>query len=136
MRNADPFNYFCFPFTTSFPTDPLILRLQIVLLILDVILIVVTVISYVYLLVFTIRRSKNKTLQNVDKRKAILQKLAARLTILILSTVLTWMPVVCLQILVLLKIKILPDIYFWCILVSFPINLIIDSILLIRNMLA
>ena len=136
MRNADPFNYFCFPFTTLFPSDPLILSLQSVLLILDVILIMVTVISYVYLLVFTIRRSKNKTLQNVNKRKERLQKLAARLTILILSTVLTWMPVVCVQILVLLKITILPDIYFWCILVSFPINLIIDPILLIRNMFA
>ena len=136
MHNTDPFNYFCFPFTTSIPSNPLILSLQSVLLILDIILIMITVVSYVYLLVFTIRRSKNKTLQNVDKRKERLQKLAARLTILILSTVLTWMPVVCVQILVLLNITISPDIYFWCILASFPINLIIDPILLIRNMLA
>ena len=136
IQNTDPFNYFCFPFTTLSPSDPLILGLQSMLLILDVILIIVTIVSYVYLLVFTIRRSKNKTLQNVDKRKERLQKLGARLTVLILSTVLTWMPVVCLQILVLVKITILPDIYFWCILVSFPINLIIDPILLIRNMLA
>ena len=136
IHNTDPFNYFCFPFTTLFPSDPLILGLQIMLLILDVILIIITIVSYVYLLVFTIRKGKNKTLQNVDKRKERLQKLGARLTVLILSTVLTWMPVVCLQILVLVKITILPDIYFWCILVSFPINLIIDPILLIRNMLA
>ena len=136
MHNADPYNYFCFPFTTSIPSDPLILSFQSVLLILDVILIIVTIINNVYLLVFIIRRSKNKTLQNVDKRKERLQKLAARLTVLILSTVLTWMPVVCVQILVLLKITILPDIYLWCILVSFSINLIIDPILLIRNMLA
>ena len=136
VRNIDPFNYFCFPFTTYFPSDPLILSLQSVLLILDIILIMVTVVSYVYLLVFSIRRSKNKTLQCVNKRKEKLQKLAVRLTILILSTVLTWMPVVCVQILVLVKITILPDIYLWCILVSFPINLIIDPILLIRNMLS
>ena len=136
MHNTDPFNYFCFPFTTLFPSDPLILSLQSVLLILDIILIIITVVSYVYLLVFTIRRSKNKTLQNVDKRKERLQKLGARLTVIILSTVLTWMPVVCLQILVLVKITILPDVYLWCILISFPINLIIDPILLIRNMLA
>ena len=136
MRNIDPFNYFCFPFTTYFPSDPLILSLQSVLLILDIILIMVTIVSYVYLLVFSIRRSKNKTLQCVNKRKEKLHKFAVRLTILILSTVLTWMPVVCVQILVLVKITILPDIYLWCILVSFPINLIIDPILLIRNMLA
>ena len=136
MRNIDPFNYFCFPFTTSFPSDPLILSLQSVLLISDIILIIVTIVCHGYLLVFIIRRSKNKTLQSVDKRKERLQKLAARLTVLILSTVLTWIPVVCVQILVLAKITISPNIYFWCILVSFPINLTIDPILLIRNMLA
>ena len=138
IHNTDPLNYFCFPFTTSFPSDTLILSLQSLLLILDFILIIVTIVSYVFLLVFTIRRSQNKTLQCVDKqlRKERLQKLARRLTLLILSTVLTWMPVVCVQILVLAKITILPDIYFWCILVSFPINLIIDPILLIRTMLA
>ena len=136
LYNIDPLNYFCFPFTTSFPSDTLILSLQSLLLILDLILIIVTIVSHAYLLVFSIRRSQNKTLQNVDKRKERLQKLGARLTVLILSTVLTWMPVVCVQILVLAKITILPDIYFWCILVSFPITLIIDPILLIRTMLA
>ena len=136
MRNIDPFNYFCFPFTTLYPSDPLILGLQSVLLVLDVILIIATVISHSYLLVFIIRRSKNKTLQSVGKRKERLQKLAARLSVLILSTVLTWIPIICVQILVLLKITVLPSIYFWCILVSFPINLTIDPILLIRNLLA
>ena len=136
IRNIDPLNYFCFPFTTSFPSDPLIISLQSALLILDIIVVVVTIVCHGYLLVFAIRRSKSKTLQNVDKRKERLEKLGARLTVLILSTVLTWIPVVCVQILVLAKITILPNIYFWCILVSFPINLIIDPILLIRNMLA
>ena len=136
MRNIDPFNYFCFPFTTSFQSDPLILSLKSVLLVLDIILIIVTIVCHGYLLVFTVRRSKNKTLQSVGKCKERLQKLGARLTVLILSTVLTWIPVICVQILVLAKITILPDIYFWCILVSFPINSIIDPILLIRNMLA
>ena len=136
MRDIDPFNYFCFPFTTVFPSDPVILSLQIVLLIFDILLIIVTIASHGYLLAFAIRRSKNKTLQSVGKRKERLQKLGARLSVLILSTFLTWMPIFCVQILVLLKIIILPNIYFWCILVSFPINLIIDPILLIRSMLA
>ena len=136
IRNIDPFNYFCFPFTTSFPSNPLILSLQSLLLILDIILIIATVISHSYLLVFTIRRSKNKTLQSVGKRKERLQKLAARLSVLILSTALTWIPILCIQMLVLLKITVLPSIYFWSILISFPINLMVDPILLIRNMLA
>ena len=62
MHNADPYNYFCFPFTTSITSDPLILSLQSVLLTFDIILIMVTIISFVYLLVFSIRRSKNKNL--------------------------------------------------------------------------
>ena len=136
MRDIDPFNYFCFPFTTSFRSDPLILSLQSVLLVLDIILIIVIIVCHGYLLVFTIRRSKNKTLQSVGKRQERLQKLGSRLTVLIMSTILTWIPVVCVQILVLAKVTILPNIYFWCILVSLPVNLIIDPILLIRNMLA
>ena len=136
IHNTDPFNYFCFPFTTLFPSDPLILSLQSVLLVLDVILIIATLVSHSYLLVFIIRRRRNKTLQSVGKRKERLQKLAGRLSVLILSTVLTWIPILCVQISVLLKITVLPSIYFWCILVSFPINLGIDPILLVRNMLA
>ena len=136
VRNIDPFNYFCLPFTTSFPSDPLMLSLQSLLLLSDIILVIVIIVCHGYLLVFAIRRSKNKTLQCVGKRKERLQKLGARLTVLILSTVLTWIPVVCVQILVLAKIAVLPNIYFWCILVSFPINLIIDPILLSRSMLA
>ena len=136
MSEIDPFNYFCFPFTTVFPSDPVILSLQIVLLIFDILLIIVTIASHGYLLAFAIRRSENKTLESVGKRKKRLQKLGARISVLILSTFLTWMPILCVQILVLLKIIILPNIYFWCILVSFPINLIIDPTLLIRSMLA
>ena len=135
IREIDPFNYFCFPFTTLLPSDPLIIGLQIVMLILDCLLVMLSVFSHSYLLVFTVKRQRNKTLQSVGKRKEKLQKLGSRLAVLIVSTVLTWIPIICIQILVLLQITILPDIYFWCLLVSMPINLIIDPILLIRTML-
>ena len=136
IHATDPFNYFCFPFTTKFPSDTLILSLQSIMLILDSFLVIATIASYGYLLVFTIRQGRNKALQPVGKRKEKLQKLGSRLTVLILSTVLTWIPILCVQILVLLQITVLPNIYFWCVLVSFPVNLIIDPILLIRTMLA
>ena len=136
MGNVDPFNYFCFPFTTLFPLDPLILSFQIAMLIFDSLLLIIIIVSYGYLLAFIMRRRKNKALKSMSKRNRALQNLGVRLTVLILSNVFTWMPVLCLQILVLLKIAVLPDIYFWCVLVSVSINLIIDPILLIRNMLA
>ena len=136
VRNVDPFNYFCFPFTTLFPSDPLILSFEIVTLIFDSLLVMITVISYIYLLAFTIKRRRDKELQSVGKRKGKLQKLGVRLTVLILSTMLTWLPILCVQILVLLQVTILPNIYFGCIFISFSINLIIDPVLLLRNILA
>ena len=135
-RNVDPFNYCCFPFATLFPFDPLILSFQIVMLMFDNILLRTIVGSYGYLLAFIMRRRSKKALQSMGKRNRKLQKLGMRLTVLILSTVLSWMPVLCVQILVLLQTAILQDIYFWCVLVSVSINLTIDPILLLRNMLA
>ena len=46
MHGSDPHNYFCFPFTTMFPSHPLILCLQIVMVMLDNLLVMVCVISY------------------------------------------------------------------------------------------
>ena len=136
MRNVDPFNYFCFPFATLLPSDPLILSFQIAMLIFDNFLLMGFIVSYGYLLAFAIRRSRNKELQLVGKRREKLRKLSARLTLLLVSTILTWMPILFVQSLVLLEITMLQDIFFWCVLVSFSINLIIDPILLLRNALA
>ena len=57
-HNVDQFNYFCFPFATLFPFDPLILSFQIVMLIFDNLLLTTIVGSYGYLLAFIIRRRK------------------------------------------------------------------------------
>ena len=133
MHDIDPDNYLCLPFTTLLPSNPLILSLKVVMVLLDSLLVMVNIFSYVYLLVFVIRRRRSKTLQSVSKRKQKLEKLAARLTVLILSTVHTWTPILCAQILILLQITIPPNTYLWCILVSFPVNLMLDPILLIKN---
>ena len=74
IHNIDPSNYFCFPFTTVFPSDPLMLSLQTVVVLLDILLVMVTIVSYGYLLMFTIGRRRNEALQSVDKRRAKLQK--------------------------------------------------------------
>ena len=89
MRDIDPYNYFCFPFTTLFPSDPLTFGLQIVTVLWDSLLVMVSIVSYSFLLVFAIKRGRNQALQSVNKRKKKLEKFAARLTVLILSTVLT-----------------------------------------------
>ena len=136
MHDIDPYNYFCFPFTTLFPSDPLIFGLQIVTVLFDSLLVMVSIVSHSYLLVFTIKRGRNQALQSVNKRKQKLEKFAARLTVLILSTALTWIPILCMQSVILLQITIFHNIYLTCILISFSVNLILDPILLIRNVLA
>ena len=133
VYDVDPDNYLCLPFTTLLPSNLLILSLKVVMVLLDSLLVMASIFSYGYLLVFVIRRKRSKTLQSVSKRKQKLEKLAARLTVLILSTILTWTPILCTQILVLLQITILPNTYLCCLLASFPVNLILDPILLIKN---
>ena len=135
MHNVDPFNYFCFPFTTALPSEPIVLSLQIATLALDNLLVMVCLVSYGSLLVFTIKEKRSKALKSISTRQERLRKFATRVTILILSTILTWMPILSVQVLVLLRIPIIPDIYLWCVLVSIPVNLIIDPVLLIRSML-
>ena len=92
MHNMDPFNYFCFPFTTAFPSDPIVLSLQITTLTLDNLLVMIYYVSYYYLLVFTIKTRRKEALKSISKRQEKLRKFATRVTILILSTILTWMP--------------------------------------------
>ena len=72
MHNTDPFNYFCFPFTTLFPSHPLMLGLQTAMLILDCLLVMISIICYGYLLMFTIKRRKSAALQSVSKSKETL----------------------------------------------------------------
>ena len=69
MYDIDPYNYFCFPFTTLFPSDPLIFGLQIVTVLFDSLLVMVSIVSYSYLLVFIVKRGRNQALQSVSKRK-------------------------------------------------------------------
>ena len=133
LFNIDPYNYLCLPFTTLFPSNPLMLCLQIVMVLLDCLLVMASIVSYGYLLMFAIKRRRCETLQSMGKSKQKLEKLAARLTVLILSTVLTWTPILCAQLLIFLQVAILPNTYLWCILVGFPMNLILDPILLIKT---
>ena len=134
MQNIDPFNYFYLPFTTSLPSDPLILSIQIVMVIVDFLLVLVCIISYSYLLVFITKQRRDKALKSISKRQKKLMRSALRMTVPILSTSFTWIPVLVVQILVLFQVTISPNTYLWCLMMTLPINLIIDPILLIRNM--
>ena len=132
MQNIDPFNYLCLPFTTSLSSDPAMLSIQIMMVILNFLLVLTCIISYSYLLAF-ISKQRRDTLKSVREHQKKLMRSAIRMTVPILSTSFTWIPVLVIQILVLFEVTISPNIYLWCLMVTFPINLIIDPVLLIRN---
>ena len=133
VQKIDPFNYFCLPFTTSLSSDPTTLSIQIMVIILNFLLVLTCIISYSYLLVFISKKKRDQALKSVAKRQKKLMRSAIRMTVPILSTSFTWIPVLIIQILVLFQVTISPNIYLWCLMVTFPINLIIDPVLLIRN---
>ena len=105
------------------------------MVIFDVLLVTIRIVSYSYLLVFITKQKRIKGLESVSrpKRKEKLQKFAIPMTVLILSTSFTWVPVLVVQILVTLQVTITLNIYLWCLMVTFPVNLIIDPVLLIRS---
>ena len=82
-HNIDPFNYFCFPFTTLFPSNPLVRSFQVIMVIIDSLLVMITIISYGYLFLFTIRRRQNEALKFVDKSRSQLRKAGTRFALLI-----------------------------------------------------
>ena len=133
VQNLDPLNYFCLPFTTSLSSDPTTLSIQIVMVILNVLLVMTCIISYSYLLAFISKKKRDENLKHISKRQKKLTRSAVRMTVPILSTSFTWIPVLMVQILVLFQVTISPNIYLWCLMSTFPINLIIDPVLLIRN---
>ena len=134
VQNLDPFNYFCLPFT-SLLSDPTTLSIQIVMVILNALLVMTCIISYSYLLAFISKKKRDENLKHISQRQKKLTRSAIRMTVPILSTSFTWIPVLMIQILVLFQLTISPNIYLWCLMSTFPINLIIDPVLLIRNII-
>ena len=135
VQNLDPFNYFCLPFATSLSSDAATLSIHIMMVILNVLLVLTCIISYSYLLVFISKKKRDEHLKHISKRQKKLTRSAIRMTVPILSTSFTWTPVLMVQILVLFQVTISPNIYLWCLMSTFLINLIIDPVLLIRNIM-
>ena len=128
-----PMNYFCLPFITSTPSSPAVQGIYISLIITDCILVATSISCYVFLFIYIRKQINKKSLKAVQKRAEALQKFAARMALVILSTTLTWLPILLLQLIILIGTLVQQHIVLWILLSCLPVNLIIDPILVIIN---
>ena len=126
-------NYFCLPFITSTPTSSVVQVIYIFIIITDCIMVLNCISSYAFLFIYIRKQINKKSLKAVQKRTAALQKFAARMALVIVSTTLTWLPILLLQLIVLLGASVEQFIVLWILFSCIPVNLIIDPILVIIN---
>ena len=134
-NREDPVNYFCLPFIMSSSRHILSYVLDVVIVSVDICLVLVCVICYTYLLVFSSLQADVRSLRNIRKRRRALQKVSVRMAVLILSSSMTWIPVLIVQLLILSGMAVPPDIFLWIVLVCFPANLVLDPVLFIKQVM-
>ena len=132
LSYPDHYNYFCLPFLTSSPKRKGTLALHSLLVVMNAVLCLVCCSSYSFLLIHTVRQKRNTHLKAIKERQKTLQKFAMRTTLVITSTLLSWLPSIILQILILCGIQIMPFVVLWIVLVSLFTNVILDPILIVR----
>ena len=132
-EEIDPYNYFCLPFLTLKPQTFLSLALQVSLIVVNSFLCLVSVVGYFILLAYSIKMKNKKGLGASKGRIIALQRFAARNAVVIISTIVTWIPTLIIQTLLVTNISISPGVVLYVVFSSFSANLIIDPILIIRS---
>ena len=128
----DQYNYFCFPFVTRQPPNNILMAFHAILLTLDILFVGMCILLNVYLFQFAIRHSQ-KTKSATVSKQTIIRKFAARMAVLILTSTVSWVPILVLQIIAMAGYAVIPALFLWVLLISFSFNLILDPILVLRN---
>ena len=132
MYEIDPYNYFCLSFLTSTPTQLITFLTHTLLVVVKIVLCMICICCYAFLLVYTLQQQKQINLQSI-KRNTVLHKCAARMALLTVSTLFTWIPMLLIQLLILCNVQIPTDVLLWMVLFSLPINLTLDPILILKS---
>ena len=127
----DEYNYFCLPFVTSNINNPLLLAFHASFVSLDFLCVCVCIALNTYLFIYVVKQSSKKVTSTVKQARLI--RFAIRMTVLILTSTVSWIPVIILQIINLSGHLITQDVFLWVLLVSFTFNLILDPILVLQN---
>ena len=133
LGHSDPMNYFCLPFSSRKSKNNAALAMNVIMMLMDLGMVIMCLSCYTYLFVYVARVKKSMSTNKVKSRNLRLQKCARKMAILILSTSVSWLPVIILQILVLDGVSMPTNAMFWCVLASFPANLVIDPILFMKS---
>ena len=134
QRNGeiDEYNYFCFPFVTSQLQGGLQISFHSSLLFIDFLSVCLCISLNVYIFVFVIRQSRTKLSTSAVQQER-LRKFAVRMAILILTSTISWIPILILQIIALIGYPVTPAAFLWTLIISFCFNLILDPILVMQN---
>jgi len=126
--HADDYNYYCLPFQLMKIETPVIVGLQTAVIVLNLLLIA----SYVMIQVLLFRFIQNHVEQTRETFKSRIQKrkIAIRMSCLITSNIVTWVPVLITQLVIMYADDITPSTFLMVIFASLPANLLIDPAVL------
>ena len=127
LHEANNFNYYYLPFQMMKTESLIIIGIQTGVIIIDILLIA----SYVFIqfLLLQYLRSHTKETSGVLKSRIQHRKIAIRMSCLITSNILTWMPVLVAQLFIMYGKDINPSTFLLVLLMSLPANLLVNPII-------
>ena len=131
MYDHDVHNYFCFPFTFSPTESTIVFALQWLSITFNLLIICISIISYAYLFRFLLSVSKNVTIGKRVTKSFSKKKIATMLAMYIIISMFSFTPSLITQSLVLMNVMIDPNIFFFIVIVTVPLNTALDPIFFI-----
>ena len=129
LHDVNELNYYCIPFQMTQIKDPLLVAFHSCIMIFNVALLGI----YIFIQILLIRflHGHIKATKSYFKSQIESHKVAVRVSILISSNLATWLPIIALQSFVIFAMDLDHSIYFLVLIVTVPINLLINPVLIV-----
>ena len=125
---ADNLNYYCLPFQMMKMTNPVIVGIQSAMILVTLGLIASYIVIQVLLFAY-LRQHMAKT-SKIFRSKIQAHKFAIRMSCLITSNILTWLPILITQLFIMYGDDVSPSTFLMVVMTSLPANLLIDPAIL------
>ena len=133
---SDPLNYFCLPFVTFQPALLVTILLHAVVTCLQLVVCLIITGSNVFLFIYVYRQSHNEQLAHIQSRQARLRKFAVKTMFTIFINLITWLPIIILQLVALCGVDMSSSTFLWPVIISLSLYLISSSLSIIIDSLA
>ena len=130
---ADPFNYFCLPFVTFQPSKTVSVIVHVCVTLLQVSLCLVIIICYTFLFIYTHRQTQNQQLRHIKSRQTRLKAFARKTVFHILNNLLTWLPILTIQLVEFCGVSISAMLLLWIALACVSFYLTFSPLFIIIN---